>query len=148
VLQDQGSELALLLRTPFPEAEMSCIGDRQSTVGQRVLVVDDDPSFLETMSGWIETHCNVEVVAYSSAEEAMVSATPDGFDVCVLDYELAGANGLTLGAMLRQINPGIRLILTSGELPPGIEALAHEHGFGRVFTKPLSPHDLVEAIKH
>lgn len=114
----------------------------------RVLVVDDDPAVLEAITGWLQARCAAEVLAFCSAEEVMVAAQPDSFDVCVLDYRLAGANGLTLGAMLREINPEARLILLSGELSATIEALAFEHGFGRVFSKPIAPEALIDAIVH
>ena len=78
----------------------------------------------------------------------MVATEPDSFDVCILDYRLGGADGLTLGAMLREINPEVQLILLSGELSANIEALALEHGFGRVFCKPVAPEILIDAIVH
>ena len=76
----------------------------------------------------------------------MVATTPTSFDVCVLDYGLDGANGLTLGAMLRELNPDARLILLSGGMNPTIESLAIEHGFGNVFSKPVSPETLAQAV--
>jgi two-component system C4-dicarboxylate transport response regulator DctD len=110
-------------------------------------MVDDDPFILESFSAWLETRCGAEISAFSSAEEAMAALTPDGFDVCILDYRLDGANGLTLGAMLREINPAAHLILLSGNLPPEVESLAFEHGFGQVLVKPVSPERLLDAIR-
>jgi len=100
------------------------------------------------MTEWLQLRCGAVVTAYASAEEAMAAARPDSFDVCILDYRLTGANGLTLGAMLREINPEARLILLSGQLSTTIEALALEHGFGGVFEKPIAPETLVQAIAH
>ena len=114
----------------------------------RVLMVDDDVALLETMTEWLQLRCGAVVTAFASAEEAMVAARPDSFDVCILDYRLTGANGLTLGAMLREINPEARLILLSGQLSTTIEALALEHGFGGVFEKPVAPETLAQAITH
>ena len=125
---------------------MSKMVDRQRTSSPRVLMVDDDRALLEAMTVWLELRCGAEITTCSSAEEAMVATQPDSFDVFVLDYRLAGANGLTLGAMLREINPSARLILLSGELSTTIEDLALEHGFGRVFQKPVAPESLLQAI--
>jgi DNA-binding NtrC family response regulator len=111
-----------------------------------VLVVDDDADLLDAMSEWIQARCGATVTSFASAEEAMRATQPDSFDVCVLDYCLDGVNGLTLGAMLREINPEARLILVSGGMTANIESLAIEHGFGRVFSKPISPEKLAEAI--
>jgi CheY-like chemotaxis protein len=112
----------------------------------RVLIVDDDPAILEAITDWLQARCAAVVLAFRSAEEAMVAAEPGSFDVCILDYRLAGADGLTLGAMLREINPETQLILLSGELSAAVESLAFEHGFGRVFTKPVAPEALIDAI--
>ena len=128
------------------EAEMSNCADGSKRSFQRVLIVDDDLALLAAMSDWLRIRCGAEVTTFASAEEAMVATQPHNFDVCVLDYRLAGADGLTLGAMLREINPNVRLILLSGELSATIESLALEHGFGRVFEKPIAPEALIQAI--
>lgn len=120
--------------------------DRSKQACPRILVVDDDLALLEAMCDWLHVRCGAEVTAMASAEEAMVATQPHNFDVCVIDYRLGGADGLTLGAMLREINPGVRLILLSGELSATIESLAFEHGFGRVFEKPIAPETLIQAI--
>lgn len=112
----------------------------------RVLVVDDDLALLDAMSDWLHARCGAEVTTFASAEEAMIAAQPHNFDVCVLDYRLGGADGLTLGVMLREINPAVQLILLSGQLSATIESLALEHGFGRVFEKPIAPEVLIQAI--
>lgn len=127
---------------------MSKTAKQQKTTCPRVLMVDDDLALLEAMTDWLEERCRAEVTTFSSAEEVMATVRPGSFDVCILDYRLDGADGLTLGAMLREIIPGARLILLSGELSSNIEALAFEHGFGRVFTKPVSPESLAQAIAH
>jgi len=127
---------------------MSKTAKQQKATCPRVLMVDDDLALLEAMTDWLEERCCAEVTTFSSAEEVMATVRPGSFDVCILDYRLDGADGLTLGAMLREIIPGARLILLSGELSSNIEALAFEHGFGRVFTKPVSPESLAQAIAH
>jgi two-component system response regulator RegA len=109
-------------------------------------MVDDDLALLDALSDWLQTRCGAVVTAVTSAEEVMASTQPGSFDVCILDYRLNGANGLTLGAMLREINPDARLILISGGINSTIESLALEHGFGRVFAKPVSPEKLARAI--
>ncbi len=111
-------------------------------------MVDDDRALLDAMSDWLQVRCGAEVTTFASAEEAMVATHPNCFDVCVLDYRLTGADGLTLGAMLREINPEVKLILLSGQLSAAIESLAIEHGFGRVFEKPIAPETLIQAIAH
>lgn len=120
--------------------------NRESMHTTRVLIVDDDIDLMEAIADWLEARCGAAVTSCCSAEEAMAATAPGSFDVCLLDYRLDGANGVTLGAMLREINPEASLILLSGELSAQVETSALEHGFGRVFAKPVAPELLVEVI--
>jgi DNA-binding NarL/FixJ family response regulator len=112
----------------------------------RVLVVDDDPLVLQSLRDWLEAHPQVEVFDFASAEEAITQSNGCGYDVCLLDYRLGGLNGVMLGAMIRALNPGARLILMSGVLNPNIERQALEHGFYCVLAKPFPPRKLSELI--
>jgi two-component system response regulator RegA len=140
--------LALSLLIHLAEAEMSQSQEQTHAPCPRVLIVDDDQDLMEAIAGWLESRCGAHVTSCRSAEEAMVATTPKSFDVFVLDYRLDGADGVTLGAMLREINPEARLILLSGDLSATIETSAFEHGFGRVFAKPVAPEILFDAIAH
>ena len=133
-------------RSGLEEGETNGPADGNEAI--RIMIVDDDPAVLAAITDWLQARCAAVVLAFRSAEEAMVATEPGSFDVCILDYRLAGADGLTLGAMLREINPEARLILLSGELSATVESLAFEHGFGRVFTKPVAPDVLIDAIVH
>ena len=116
------------------------------TAATRVLIVDDDLDIRDLLTDWLERRCGAQVTACASAEEAMAATAPKSFDAFVLDYRLTGTDGVTLGAMLREINPDARLILLSGHLSSTIESLAFEHGFGQVFTKPVPLDVLADAI--
>jgi CheY-like chemotaxis protein len=110
----------------------------RSRASVRILVVEDDPDLLEAIRGWLETRPGIETYAFTSAEEAVASDLPSGFDLCLLDYRLGGVDGVMLGAMIREIDPRTRLVLMSGVLTPRVERLALEHGFQSVITKPVS----------
>jgi hypothetical protein len=51
-----------------------------------------------------------------------------------------------LGAMIRALNPGARLILMSGVLNPRIERHAFDNGFYSVIPKPFPPRDLTDLV--
>jgi DNA-binding NtrC family response regulator len=117
-----------------------------NTTGTRVLIVDDDAELVASLARWLELRCGAHVTSFGSAEEVMVAATPSSFDVCLLDYRLNGVNGVTLGAMLREINPDAALVLLSGELSAQIRTSAFEHGFGQVLAKPVEPEMIAEVL--
>ena len=104
----------------------------------RVLVVEDDLDLLEALRSWFDDRPGIEAFTFASAEEAVASDLPSGFDLCLLDYRLGGVDGVMLGAMIREIDPRTRLVLMSGVLTPRVERLALEHGFQTVVAKPVS----------
>lgn len=112
----------------------------------KVLVVDQDRDELDSVTSWFETRNEVDVLGYSSAEEALTQSSGDCYDLCLLDYCLDGVDGVMLGAMIRALNPGAQMILMAEFLNPVIERQAVEHGFQRVISKPFRPETLADLI--
>lgn len=75
----------------------------------RVLLVDDDPDFLDSASSYIKKHNrNLDIEAVRSFEDALELVKEDGFDCIVSDYQMSGFNGLEL---LKKIRDGLGLDL-------------------------------------
>ena len=126
---------------------MAETAEQHHVLGIRVLVVDDDPMVLESLQEWLSAQPGVDACGFASAEEAMTSSSGRRYDVCLLDYRLDGLNGVMLGAMIRALNPGAKLILMSGVLNPRIERHAFDNGFHSVISKPFPPHDLTDLVR-
>lgn len=103
----------------------------------RVLLVDGDSESLAATSSWFDQAPHVKIFAFSSAEEALTQSTGDSYDLCLLDNFLNGVNGVMLGAMIRALNPGARMLLMSEVLNARVERSALEHGFEAVIAKPI-----------
>jgi CheY-like chemotaxis protein len=103
----------------------------------RVLVVESDPVQRTMVADWLGALPGVSVVAVASAGQAMACERPQGFHLCVLRHELGGVDGLTLGAMLRQLNAEARLVLLGSGACPHLVSLAREHGFTAVVDGAL-----------
>ncbi len=112
----------------------------------RVLLVDRARGSLASAVSWIEEMPCVEVFAFSSAEEALTQSSGDSYDLCLLDYCLDGVNGVMLGAMIRALNPGARMLLMSEVLSPHVERQAVEHGFQAVIPKPITKEKLEQLL--
>jgi DNA-binding response OmpR family regulator len=91
----------------------------------RVLLVDDEPSYIKVVALGLREEYGLEVVVAASGQEAinLLQSEKDGFDVVVLDYLMPGLNGLDV---LRWMNKsGVEtpaLMLTAA----GSEAIAVE----------------------
>jgi CheY-like chemotaxis protein len=130
-------------------AKALVIDERPGVLGSarlRVLVVDHDEIQLNLITSWCETRTDVDVLAYSSAEAALTQSSGDSYDLCLLDYSLDGVNGVMLGAMIRALNPGAKMILMTRSLNPAIKRQAMEHGFQRVIAKPVGTERLAKLL--
>jgi DNA-binding NtrC family response regulator len=118
----------------------------QSVAGEgrvRVMIVVDEPTSLRQS---VERLVDARVVSVTSAIEALAEGTPDGFDVFLLEHQRSDLDGLTLGTMIREINPEARLVLIDGCGDPKIEELALELGFYAVLTRPVQHRDLQPVV--
>src|SRR5579859_4296950 len=79
----------------------------------RVLVVDDEPSVLETIAAILRRE-GYTVAAASTVEEAIEHLQGATFDVALTDLRLEGASGLNLLAALRRQWPHIVTVVLTG----------------------------------
>ena len=95
---------------------------RDATI--RVLVVDDDPEFAETVAAMLEREDDrFETRKATNAEEGLDALTDSRFDCVVSDYGMPGANGLEFLETLREKHGDVPFVLLTGE---GDEAVASE----------------------
>lgn len=78
-----------------------------------VLVVDDEPDFLASISERIAMR-GMEPLLAQSGEEAVALAGAHRVDLAVVDYRMPGMDGLQAIARLRQTQPGVKTILLTG----------------------------------
>jgi DNA-binding NarL/FixJ family response regulator len=83
----------------------------------RVLLVDDDAAFLESLEALLATHQRLEIVGKAlSGEEALEIAAANRPDVVVVDVRMPGMSGIECGRLLRERDPNSRVILISGSI--------------------------------
>ena len=112
--------------------------------GQRVLVVDDEPSLLEAVKYAFE-RAGLDVVACRSFEDARARILTEEFDALVTDVRLGAFNGLQLAVIARNKAPDLGIIIFSGFDDPVLRAEATELG-ASYLVKPVSGERLVEEL--
>src|SRR5215216_5918206 len=80
---------------------------------KRLMIVDDDPSFLDLMQDYFVSH-QYGVACVDDAVKALSTMREKGFKVVVLDYSMPEVMGNELIAMLQHINPQARFIIVTG----------------------------------
>lgn len=136
-------ELSAPLPTADPSAPVAPIAP------PRVLVLDDEAQVGEAVRLWLQPHCQrVEVTATTPHAMALMQAEPDGFDLLVVDYRLAGPlNGIEATAELwRLAGRNVPTILVTGDTDPERVRAAYASGLTVMF-KPVQPEVLLQTLR-
>ena len=80
----------------------------------RAILVDDEPIMLRSFMRCSADIPQLNVVAqFQSAEEAILYAQENTFELALLDVCLPGMNGIDLAVRLREIHPGLLVVFIS-----------------------------------
>ena len=115
--------------------------------GQRVLFVDDEELLAHLgEKTLIALGYEVECATLPAVAIAMVRADPSRFALVLTDQTMPGMTGLLLASQLRQIRPGLPVILMTGHAgsltPERVEAA----GVCQLLLKPTTIHSLGTAV--
>jgi DNA-binding NarL/FixJ family response regulator len=117
-------------------------------MARRVLLVDDDPFVLEALQRVLHTRRpGLAVTCARSGDEALTALAAAEADVVVLDYRMAGMNGIELAKAVRTRHPSCCRIMLTGfaDLEAAMTAL-NEASIFRFFQKPCPSERLIEGI--
>lgn len=139
-------------RSPIPRRRDAApgIADNGFVPGARVLVVDDEPAYAESVRGQLGKDVT-EVVACGGGEEAVASArtaAEEGrpFDVVLLDYYMPRMGGVDVLREFTRLGLDARIILMSGREPGDVAVEGMRQGAFDFISKPLSEAELVLRI--
>ncbi len=120
--------------------------DPEMAAHPTVLIVDDNRDllrFLERLmaqSGW-------KLLTAETAEAGRELVTRERPSVALLDYVLPDENGVSLGVRLREMAPGLPVIIMSGaELPGKDQITCEDHDF-QILQKPFLANEIMNQIR-
>ena len=93
-----------------------------------ILVMDDDLLALESLEDYLK-QAEYTVVTASTAREALERAQGTPCDVALLDMKMPEMDGFQVAAMLRQLQPALRVIMFTGYASLETEARAAQLDF-------------------
>jgi len=138
-----------LPRIGKPAATTESAQERALPHGQeRILFVDDETSIAE-MGKAMLSGLGYRVTAKTSPLEALEEfrSRPDDFDLLITDQTMPRMSGVQLGKEVRQIRPGLPVILCTGYSPAIGEESAAEQGVSHFLMKPLTMRVLAETVR-
>ncbi len=110
-----------------------------------VLLVDDEPDFVQVLSHRLEGR-DLSVETATSGEQALEKAREHVFDAIVLDMAMPGLSGVETLTALKEINPDLQVIVLTGRatLAQAVEAM--KAGALDLMEKPAEMDELVTLI--
>jgi PAS domain S-box-containing protein len=117
--------------------------------GQLIMVVDDEPDVREMTRATLESF-GYRTLGAKNDVEALTLYDQHGAEIKLVlaDVGLSHYGGISLGAALRNLNPQIKIIVTSGLHSQEHLEAAKRAGIHTVLWKPYSAQQLLTAMAH
>jgi FixJ family two-component response regulator len=112
-----------------------------------IYVVDDDHDVLGSLRFLLETE-GFEVRTFRSGSALLGSPIRHGADCLVVDYKMAGIDGLELTERLRGLGVSAPIIMITGYPDENIASKANSAGVRQVLLKPNLEENLVECVRN
>ena len=113
----------------------------------RILLVDDDLSFLDSLETLLTGEPRLEIVGKAaSGEEALAAAARAEPDVAVIDLLMPTMSGIKCAQLLQERYPKARVILISGSIFEDRRPLPDERGTDAYLDKSEVPERLYATI--
>jgi two-component system response regulator HydG len=112
----------------------------------KVLVVDDDPDFAETMADVLGL-AGHDVTTAHTGEDAVHLTRSSSFDVCFMDVKLPGMNGLESFIEIQRRSPGTRFVMMTGFSLEKMLEEASRSGAAAILRKPFDMSEVAALVE-
>jgi DNA-binding response OmpR family regulator len=115
------------------------------STGSRLLIVDDDRDFGDSLAEALELHGH-EVDTTTTGEDGIAAAGKTHYDAILMDISLPGKNGVESLIEIQETDPKTRCFLMTGYSADHLALRAIKAGAIEVLTKPLDPNELARRL--
>ena len=112
----------------------------------RILIVDDESSIRFAVGSFFEAK-GFEVALADSFATCVASYRADPPDAVILDHRLGSEGGVDLLHVLREIEPGVPVVILTGHGSIDLAVRAIKEGAEQFFTKPIELDVLLVAVQ-
>ena len=111
----------------------------------RILFVDDEEQFLESMKKRLEKR-GFHVIAVNRGIKAIDAARKNPVDIAIVDLKMPGINGNELIQLLKKEHPWVEVIVLTGHGGVEAELQCGRDGAYAYLHKPCTLDDILEAM--
>jgi len=114
--------------------------------GIRVLLVDDETEFRETLTKRMRKR-RMTVHGAGTGEEALALLGREAVDVVVLDVKMPGMDGIEVLRRIKKLHPLVEVIMLTGHASVEVAIQGMEIGAFDYLMKPMEIDDLVYKLQ-
>jgi DNA-binding NarL/FixJ family response regulator len=117
-------------------------------MAKRIILVEDDNIIRNAFVTLIQQSGDYTVVnAYSNAEAAIKNAKDDAADICLMDIELPGMNGIEAIPKMKALSPNTQVVVVTVYENDELVFKALCEGASGYLTKNMPPQKLIDSLK-
>lgn len=114
----------------------------------RIILADDQALVRGGLAALLAMEPDIEVVAeVGRGDELAAAVARHSPDVCVVDIEMPGGDGITATRRIRQDHPDVQVLIVTTFGRPGYVNRALEYGAGGFVVKDTPARELAEAVR-
>ncbi len=146
----RGTRFEVLLPAVEGEATPTLVPEAGSTArgqGERVLVIDDEPS-IAAVTKRVLTDAGYVPEVFGSALEAWTqfAAQPDRYALLLVDHQMPGLTGTEFAGRARQLSAALPIVVMTGRIDGGESGELKRLGRIDMLAKPFGIADLVARV--
>jgi DNA-binding NtrC family response regulator len=112
----------------------------------KLLIVDDELSVRDSLGKWFREE-GYEIGTAENASEALTRMAEAHWDLALVDIKMRGTDGIELQRRLRELDPGLMVIIMTGYASVETAVAALKNGAYDYVSKPLDPDEIAHLVK-
>ncbi len=112
-----------------------------------ILIIDDDPAVQSLMSAILRKK-GYDVLLARDGKEGLEQVKGRRPDLVITDYQMPGMSGMEVLSDLRQIDPGLPVIMLTAHGDASLTIKSIQSGAFDYIEKPINPRELLETVKN
>lgn len=112
---------------------------------KHILLVDDEEEIVDFMGNFLKRF-RISSTKATSGEQALELYDPKSTDYVFLDLHMTGIDGFNVLKRLKNLNPGVKVIIIAGSTDKDSMQKANELGAMDYITKPIDLSDFKKKI--